>query len=47
MVRRVFGERVLHTRRKGLQNTINERAEERYKAAVPRKRFVSRVFCTF
>ena len=30
----MFGERVLHTRRKGLQNEIEERVEENDKAAV-------------
>ena len=40
MFRRVFGERALHTRRKGLQNKIEERAEESDKAAVRKERFV-------
>ena len=35
-----FRERALHTRRKGLQNKIEERAEESDKAAVRRERFV-------
>ena len=43
----MFGERALHTRRKGLQNKIEERAEESDKAAVRRERFVGSTFCTF
>ena len=43
-VRRVFGERALHTRRKGFQNKIEERAEEIDKAAVRRERFVCSTF---
>ena len=34
----MFGERALHTRRKGLENKIEERAEESDKAAVRRER---------
>ena len=47
MVRRVFGERVFHTRRKGLQNTTNERAEERYKATLRRERLLAVHFVHF
>ena len=36
----MFGERALYARRKGLQNKIEERAEESDKAAVRRERFV-------
>ena len=36
----MFGERALQSRRKELQNKIEERAEESDKAAVPRERFV-------
>ena len=36
----MFGERALHTRRKGLQNKIENRAEESDKATVQRERFV-------
>ena len=43
-VRRVFGERALYTRRKGLQNKIKERAEESDEAAVRRERFVGSTF---
>ena len=39
-VRRVFGERALHTRRKALQNNIEYRAEESDKAAIRRERLV-------
>ena len=46
-VRRVFGERALHTRRKGLQNEIEERAAESDKAAVRMERFVGSTFCAF
>ena len=38
-----FGERALHTRRKGLQ----EREEESNEAAVQRERFVGSTFCIF
>ena len=41
---RVFGERALHARKKGLQNKIEERAEESDKAAVRRERFVGSTF---
>ena len=34
-------------RNEGLQNTINERAEERYKAALRRKRLLSVHFVHF
>ena len=44
MFRRVFGERALHTRRKGLQNKIEERAEESDKAAVRKEIFVGSTF---
>ena len=43
-VRRVLGERALHTRRKGLQNKIEERAEESDKAAVRKEIFVGSTF---
>ena len=43
-VRRVFGERALHSRSKGLQNKIEERAEESDKTAVRRERFVGSTF---
>ena len=43
----MFGERASHTRRKGFQNMIEERAEESDKAAVRRERFVGSTFCTF
>ena len=43
----MFRERALHTRRKELQNEIEERGEERDKAAVQRERFGGSTFCTF
>ena len=43
----MIGERALHTRRKGLQNKFEERAEESDKAAVRRERFVGSTFCIF
>ena len=43
----MFGERALHARRKGLQNKIEERAEESDKAAVRMERFVGSTCCTF
>ena len=42
----MFGEHALHTRRKGLQNKFEERAEESDKAAVRKERFVGNIFCT-
>ena len=42
----MFRERALTNRRKGLQNNIEERAEERDKAAVRREMFVGSTFCT-
>ena len=36
----MFAERALHTRKKGLQNKIEQRAEESDKASVRRKSFV-------
>ena len=43
----MFVERALHTRWKGLQNKIEERAKESDKPAVRRERFVGSIFCTF
>ena len=40
----MFVERALHTRMKGLQNKIEERAEESDKAAVRWERFVGSTF---
>ena len=43
----MFGERALDTRRKGLQNKIEERAKESDEAAVRREIFVGSTFCAF
>ena len=43
----MFGERVLHTRRKGLRNKSEGRAEESDEAAVRRERFFRSTFCAF
>ena len=43
----MLGELVLHNRRKGFENNIEERAEESDKAALQKERFVSSTFCTF